>query len=138
MHDDALASDREDHGEMEHLLKVLEPVEAALAEALATGDKESALEIARKALEAVGEALRPPDLLPDDRAWMQALVLDFEPRPLIALADATLTVHDGFGLRIGHWSGLVEADAALDLASRFVASLHAGCAGWYLLDAGKP
>ena len=124
--------------ESDRLSAALKPVEAALAEALAKGDEAFALKMARKALEVAGEMLRPPDLLPDDLAWVQALVLDFEPSPLIALADATLAVHEGFGLRIAHWSGAVEADAAWGLVRRFAACLHVGRAEWHLPDARKP
>jgi len=135
---DASFPRQDGNDETDRLLEALKPVEAALAEALAQGDETTALRMARKALEVAGEMSRPPDLLPDDLAWVQALVLDFEPRLLIALADATLAVHEGFGLRIAHWSGAVEADAAWGLARRFAASPYAGQAEWHLPDAGKP
>lgn len=119
--------------ELSRLLAALGPVETALEEALARGDRESALEIARRALEIAGETLRPPDLIPADMAWVQALVLDFEPRPLVALPDATLAFHDGFGLRVAHWSGTLDADLAWDVADRFQAGLDTGYSRLYLL-----
>jgi hypothetical protein len=126
------------HDELSRLLAALGPVETALEEALARGDRETALKIARRALEIAGETLRPPDLIPDDIAWVQALVLDFEPKPLVALADATLVFHHGFGLRVAHWSGAVDADLAWDMADRFQASLDTGYSRWYLLGEKDP
>ncbi len=124
--------------ELSRLLAALGPVETALEEALARGDRESALRIARRALEIAGETLRSPDLIPDDMAWVQAIVLDFEPKPLVALADATLVFHDGFGLRVAHWSGAVDADLAWDVADRFQPSLDTGYSRLYLLGEGDP
>ncbi|MCC7353239.1 MAG: hypothetical protein IT330_05730 [Anaerolineae bacterium] len=122
--------------EMGRLLAALGPIEPALEAALVKGDKESALKIARRSLEIAGETLRPPDLIPDDMAWVQAIVLDFEPRPLVALADATLAFHDGFGLQVAHWSGVVDAGLAWDIADRFGASLDSGYSRLYLLGDG--
>ena len=119
--------------EMSRLMAALEPIEPDLMGALAAGDHDSALKIARKALEIAGETLRAPDLIPDNMAWVQAFVLDFKPQPLIALADATLMFHEGFGLEVAHWSGAVDAELAWDYAK----SLDSGHVHLYLLGDGR-
>lgn len=86
-----------------------------------------ALSLTYETLEALAYALRPvwADALPPDQALIQALLVEVERCPLVALEDMTLQELQGTAIWVSHRAWATTREEALAMARRMAMSL--GC-----------
>lgn len=113
-------------------LRRLQPeVQAALARRDYTG----ALGLAYCALEALAHELRPAwaSTLPPDLVLVQALLVEVERCPIVALEDTTLRELQGIAVWVSHRAWATTREEALDIARRLATSL-----GWTAAAEDQP
>ena len=95
--------------------------------ALARQDYAQALRVAYSTLEALAHELRPAwaNTLSPDQALIQALLVEVERRPLVALEDMTLQELQGTAVWVSHRAWATTRREALAIAQRLSTSL--GC-----------
>jgi len=118
--------------ELHARLRRLQPqVQAALARQ----DYAQALRVAYSTLEALAHELRPAwaNTLSPDQALIQALLVEVERRPLIALDDMTLQELQGTAVWLSHRAWATTREEALAIARRLAASF-----GWTAAAGDRP
>ena len=104
-------------------LRSLQPeVQAALAQQ----DYAKALGLAYRTLEALAHELRPvwANTLSPDQALIQALLVEVERCPLVALEDMTLQELQGTAVWVSHRAWATTREEALAIARRLTTSLR--------------
>lgn len=101
-------------------------------EALARRDYAGAVRLAYRILQALADELRPAwaDALPSDQTLVQALLVQVERHPMVALEDMTSCKLGGVAVWVSHRAWVVTSEEALEMARRLVAWSDGRVAVW--------
>lgn len=101
----------------------LRSLQSRVQEAVSRRDYAGALRLAYRTLEALADELRPAwaNALPSDQVLVQALLVEVERRPIVAMEDTTLRELQGIAVWVSHRAWATTRKEALEIARRLVA-----------------